>query len=234
MSHKMNIKKILGITLASLTSLSVAAQDPIDIGTLRNEEIQVVQRRLYEKADQTEMGVQLGVLPFDPYTIAPKVQLTYGHHDSESRAWEIQMGFGYGFANQTYRTLDSPAYGKVPEATRYLMSITGGYQFSPIYGKVSLNGERVFHHDIYFPVVAGVTIEQTVDEHINSSFSERLAIAPTIGAGIGARVFLHYNRVLRLEVRDDVMLQYRAGSGTWALKQNLGVHVGLTVFGGNQ
>jgi outer membrane beta-barrel protein len=207
------------------------AADPVDLGVLQNQEIQVIQKRLHVKQGRTEMGAHLGVLPFDPFTIAPKVQLSYGKHRSETRGWEVQLGFGYGIANRTYRLLDSPAYGKVPEATRYLGSITGGLTFSPIYAKMSKNGKKVFHHDIYFPVVAGVTLEQTVDPHLNGTVGERFAIAPTLGTGVGARVFLHNNMVLRVEMRDDFMVQFRAGTGSWNFKQNIGIHAGITILG---
>jgi len=213
------------------TSSSALAADPVDLGVLQNKEIQVIQKRLHVKHGRTEMGVQMGALPFDPYTVAPKLQVTYGKHKSESQGWEVQIGLGYGFANRTYRLLDSPAYGKVPEATRYLGSITGGMVFSPIYAKMSHNGRKVYHHDVYVPVVAGVTIEQTVDPHLNATAIERFAIAPTVGTGIGARVFLHDNKILRVEMRDDLMLQFRTGTGSWNFKQNISIHAGITILG---
>lgn len=213
------------------TSAPALAADPVDLGVLQNQEIQVIQKRLHVKRGRTEMGVQMGVLPFDPYTVAPKIQATYGKHKSETQGWEVQLGLGYGLANRTYRLLDSPAYGKVPEATRYLGSITGGMVFSPIYAKMSHDGQKVYHHDIYFPVVAGLTIEQTVDPHLNATALERFAIAPTLGAGIGARIFLHDNKILRVEMRDDLMLQFRTGTGSWNFKQNIGIHAGLTILG---
>jgi hypothetical protein len=96
---------------------------------------------------------------------------------------------------------------------------------------MSHDGHRVYHHDIYVPVVAGLTIEQTVDPHLNASALERFAIAPTIGAGIGARIFLHDNKILRVEMRDDLMLQFRTGTGSWNFKQNISIHAGITILG---
>ena len=220
--------RTIALGLGLLLAPRAQATDPVDLGLLRNSEIQVVQRRLHPVEDRTEVGVFLGVLPFDPYTIAPKFQLTYGHHLSQTLGWEVQLGGGYGIANQTYRTLDSPAYGKVPEAYRYLGSLTGGLEWTPIYAKFNWKGERVFHHDIYFPLIAGVTVEQTVDSNLVGTALDRMAISPTLGVGVGSRVFLHRQLNLRIELRDDWMLQHRAGTDTWALKQNLGVHVGLT------
>lgn len=227
----MNIKTSLSfIAFFGLTSTAFA-EDPVDLGVLKDSEIQVIQKRLHPKSGKTEMGGQLGVIGNDPYTVAPKVQLTYGAHSSETRGWEIQLGLGYGIPNGNYRLLDSPAYGKVPEATRYLGSITGGLTFSPLYAKFTQDGQKVFHHDIYFPVVAGLTVEQTVDRNLNEDALARFALAPTVGIGLGARVFLHNNMVLRVEMRDDLMVQFRTGTGTWNFKQNIGVHAGITLLG---
>lgn len=227
----MNTKICLSLIACFGFSSTALAEDPVDLGVLKDSEIQVIQKRLHPKSGKTEMGGQLGVIGNDPYTVAPKVQLTYGAHSSETRGWEVQLGLGYGIPNGHYRLLDSPAYGKVPEATRYLGSITGGLTFSPLYAKFTQDGQKVFHHDIYFPVVAGLTVEQTVDPHLNEDALARFALAPTVGVGVGARVFLHNDMILRVEMRDDLMVQFRTGTGTWNFKQNIGVHAGITLLG---
>jgi hypothetical protein len=66
---------------------------------------------------------------------------------------------------------------------------------------------------------------------LNATVVERFAIAPTVGAGVGARIFLHNNMILRVEMRDDLMLQFRTGTGSWNFKQNIGVHAGITILG---
>lgn len=227
----MNTKICLSLIACFGFSSTAFAEDPVDLGVLKDSEIQVIQKRLHPKSGKTEMGGQLGVIGNDPYTVAPKIQLTYGAHSSETRGWEVQLGLGYGIPNGHYRLLDSPAYGKVPEATRYLGSITGGLTFSPLYAKFTQDGQKVFHHDIYFPVVAGLTVEQTVDPHLNEDALARFALAPTVGVGVGARVFLHNDMILRVEMRDDLMVQFRTGTGTWNFKQNIGVHAGITLLG---
>ena len=222
------------IALGLLVSPLAFAQDPVDLGVLRDREVQVVQRRLYAMKNATEITASVGVIPFDPYTIAPKAQLSYGKHSSESMAWEVQAGAGYGLKNATYRTLDSPAYGKVPEAYRYLGSVTGGVLWTPIYAKMNYQGQRVFHHSLYVPAVIGATVEQTVDENLVANTVDRFSVAPTLGLGLGARIFLHDGKAVRIELRDDWMLQKRNGSDTWAIKQNVGIHVGYSLISGGK
>ena len=216
----------LALALLASAATPAAAQDPLNLGVLENEDIQVVQKRLYAKEGRMEMAAAVGVLPFDAYTIAPKLQISVGKHLSELVAWEVQLGGGYGLPTSTWRDLTGPVYGVVPEAYRYLASLTAGIQYAPVYAKMTWGSGRVFHHDVYFPVVAGVTTEQIVEEDLVGEGGSPLAFAPTLGAGLGIRVFLPSGRHVRIEVRDDFLLQSRA-SGAKALKQNVGITVGL-------
>jgi len=209
----------------ALAQAAPPIEDPLELGVLRNEEIRVVQNRMYPKDGRAEIGVALGFIPFDAYTVAPLGRLTYGQHMSETFGWEIQLAGGYGIPNGHYNQLNGPEYGVQPEAYRYLAGVTGGVEFSPVYAKMAWGTGRVMHYDVYFPVVAGVTIEQLVEVDLAGDASP-FAIGPTIGAGVGARVFLRSSAHLRIELRDDVMFQSRA-SGTSAIKQNVGVTVGL-------
>ncbi|MED5373112.1 MAG: outer membrane beta-barrel domain-containing protein [Myxococcota bacterium] len=216
----------MNLLLAAALSASPAlAQDTVDLGTLKNEEISVVQKILYPKTDRSEMSVSLGVIAFDPFLYAPKLQGTYGKHMSETMSWEAQLGVGYGLPNAAYREVTSVAYGLSPETYRYLGSLTAGITWSPIYAKMNWQGERIYHHDVYIPIVGGVTVEQL-------TWGEKyLAVAPTVGIGIGMRVFRGDDTAIRIEIRDDIMAQSRQQSGTWALKQNVGIHVGFSRLG---
>ncbi len=234
------LRTLLSCTGASLLlSSPVWAQDdastasPVDLGVLQDGELHVVQKMLYSKEGKTEVSLTAGLVPFDPYTTAPKAQLTFGRHLSEALGWEIQLGLGWGLKSRTYRELDSAAYGKVPEAYRYLASLTAGVQLSPIYAKMAWQGERIFHHDIYIPVVAGLTFERLVEPQLAANPFEANAWGPTVGAGLGARVFLPSGQMIRIEARDDVVFQRRPASDTWRVKQNFGIHVGISLFVGS-
>lgn len=211
---------------ALLSSTDALAQDTLDLGTLKNEEITVVQKLLYPKTDKMEIGLQLGVIAFDPYMIAPKAQLTVGKHRSESLEIEGQLGFGYGFGTRAYKELGGDALGVRPEAYRYLASVSAGVNWSPIYAKMNVNGDRVMHHDVYIPIVAHATLERL-------AWGEQyFAVAPGVGVGVGIRVFQGDGGAIRIELRDDLLVEARKQSGTVALKQNVGLHVGFSRFTG--
>jgi len=215
------------ISVALLTH-TAQAQETIDIGSLKNTEIKVVQKILYTKAGKTEFGAHLGLMPFDAYTITPKIDLTYGQHLDENLMWEGGLGLGYGIKNGTFSELEGPSYGVTPDAYRYLSSVHAAVQYSPIYAKMTYDGARILHHDIYFLGGASLTIEQAFMEDAS------IAVAPGISVGVGARVFLPNGNILRVQLKDDILFQGRAKTAMVQgiyLKQNTALSVGYTFLG---
>ncbi len=216
-------------TIAALAALSfllpsqAAAQETIDVGVLKESEIAVVQNLLYPKKDQLELGAHAGWMPFDAFTTTPIMSLTGVKHQSETLAFEVALGGGYGLKNSAYRTLEGEAYKVAPDAYRYLGSLLVDAQFSPIYAKMNWLGNRVFHHDIYVLGGAGLTVEQAIMP------DNDLAFGPTAGVGIGARVFLSEASALRIQIRDDILIQSRektTDSRGVFVKQNVALTVG--------
>ncbi len=213
---------MLTLLLASLAF----AEEPVDIGVLKDSDLRVVQKLLYPKEKKTEIGVHLGVMPFDGFTIAPQLAVTGGMHLSERFAVEAQLGGGYGLKTAQYELLESPTYGVAVEAYRYLASLQADVQWSPIYAKMNLGNGVILHHDVYVLAGVGATLEQSVFP------SAEITVAPTLPIGIGARVFVKENMAVRVELRDNLMTEYRVQSGTWGFKQNAAFTVGLSMFGG--
>jgi outer membrane beta-barrel protein len=208
----------------ALLSATTLAADTVDIGIIRDSDIAVVQKLLYPKDGRSEVGVHLGVMPFDAYLTTPNAQLSYEQHLSERVGLSVVAGGGWGFKTQVYRTLESPSYGVAPYAYRYLGSALGGVEWAPVYGKLNWNGGRISHFDLYLAGRGGLSIESSVIP------SGGMAFAPTLSPGIGARVFLGDNSALRVELRDDLLLEYRSLVGAFAFKQNANVTVGLTML----
>ncbi|MEZ4316496.1 MAG: hypothetical protein R3F61_03295 [Myxococcota bacterium] len=214
---------MLTTLLAAVLSVA-SAQETLELGRLTDDDISVVQKTLYPKEGRTEFGVHLGVMPFDAFLVTPNLQVSFDKHSSDRFSIGALVGVGYGLQNVTSRTLGSPTYGVVPYAYRYLGSALVGFQAAPIYAKMNLNGARVVHFDVYFAGRGGVSLERSIVP--DGSF----AVAPTLSPGIGSRFFLGPNTALRVELRDDVLLERRALTDKWAIKQNAGVTVGITMF----
>ena len=213
-----------GLAAALLSTAPAAAQDPVDIGVIKNSDVSVVQKLLYPKKDRTEMGVHLGVMPFHELITTPNIQLSYDMHRSETFSLGAVIGGGYGFKNSVYRALESPKYGVAVDAYRYLASALVGVQWAPVYAKANFNGSRVIHYDVYGTARAGATFEQSVIP------AGGFAVAPTVSLGLGSRFFMGERAALRIELRDDALIETRGLTDTTHLKQNVNLTVGYTLL----
>lgn len=221
-------KPLLAGLAGLLVSTSAYAQDtatPVDLGLLRDSELSVVQKRLYPMAKRTELGVHVGIMPFDAYTFAPFARGTFALHRTESFGLELMVGGGWGFKNAAYRELESPAYGIEPEAYRYLGQAHLGIEWTPAYAKLNWRGKRIYHHNFYLLGGAGLTVEQLIIP------SHDMAFGPGGSVGVGLRVFRGKAGSIRFELRDDIFVQSRNLTGTAAVKQNVSLSVGISRFG---
>ncbi len=228
----MRSRKTLMPLLAGLLGLHVSAaaygQDtvtPVDLGLLRDSELSVVQKRLYSMEKRSELGVHVGLMPFDAYTVAPFARGSFTLHRSESFGLELNAGAGYGFKNSAYRELEGPAYGIAAEAYRYLGQAGVGVEWCPAYAKLNWRGKKVYHHNFYVLGGAGLTVEQSVLP------AKDMAFGPGGSVGVGLRVFRGKAGSMRFELRDDIFIQSRAQTATAALKQNVSLSIGLSRFG---
>jgi hypothetical protein len=83
--------------------------------------------------------------------------------------------------------------------------------------------------DADFNVVLYPEIARLSAQWLERSYGQ--PFSKTIPIGVGARVYLNPNTALRVELRDNLMVENRVQSGTWAFKQNAAFSVGLAFFG---
>jgi len=208
--------------VALLVSTSAFAQETVDIGTIKDSDIVVVQRLLYPKDDRSEIGIHLGAMAFDPFLFTPNLQFSFDRHFNERVGFSLMVGGGYGLKNGAFSELEEPAYGKTPYAFRYLGSLLAGFEYAPIYAKANLDGARVVHFDMYGVARAGLTLENSVIP------GGGLSPSPTVSLGLGARVFSGRNMAVRLELRDDMLVQRRKLTESWHFKQNVNFTIGIS------
>lgn len=213
------------LSLPLLLTLGLAhAQDTIDLGVLKDSDISVVQKLLYPKDGRTEMAIHVGWMPFDAFTTTPIAAVSYGSFLSETFGWEAELGGGYSLKNATYKALEGPLYGVAPDAYRYLVSATGGVTWSPIYAKMNIMGKKVVHYDIYGLANVGATLETAIlPDHA-------IAVAPTIGLGVGGRFFLSKDTALRVQAKDELLIESRKKTEDTHLKHNVGITVGFSLL----
>lgn len=211
---------------AALVVAPVAsAQETVDIGVIKDTDKKVVQKLLYPKSDRMELHASLGWMPFDALVTTPNLQLGASLHQSEEFALSAVVGGGYGLKNGTYNRLETAQYGVAVNAYRYLSSLLVGAEFSPVYGKAAMIGRGVVHYDAYGAARVGATLESSVIPR--GGFT----VAPTLSLAIGARVWLKNGNAIRLELRDDALIEHRALDKTTAFKQNANVLIGYSLMG---
>lgn len=205
---------------------TAAAQDtPVDVGVIKDSDRAVVQKLLYTREGRIEYGGHFGWMPFDSYTTTPAVMVTGGYHFSEELGAEVQVQGGYSLKNFTYRQLESDAYGIQPDAYKHIVGLSADAIWSPIYAKFSWRGKKVVHHDVYGLAGAALAIEQAFMPDAATTAS------PGVSLGVGMRFYLSQDSMLRVQLRDDVLVQQRVktadSQGTF-LKQNVLLTVGYS------
>ena len=223
------LSRVARAAFAALLALAVApaaqAQETVDVGVIKDSDKKVVQKILYPRADRTELAASLGWMPFDALVTTPNLQLGASLHRSEEFALSAVVGGGYGLKNATYTRLESPTYGVAVDAYRYLASALVGVEVSPVYGKSALIGRGIVHYDGFGAARLGATLEQSVIPRGG------ITVAPTLSLGIGARFWLKNGNALRLEIRDDFLIERRKLTETTAFKQNANLQIGYSLMG---
>ncbi len=219
------MRSVFALALGALLSPLAGAQETVDVGVLKNSDLKVVQNVLYPMKGRLEIGGHIGWMPFDPLVTTPVAALTIDKHFSDTLALSVFVGGGYGLKTARYAELEGPAYGVSVYAFRYLASALVGVQWAPIYGKLSANGTKVVHYDLFISARGGATLEQSV------LGDATITAAPTVALGLGGRFFVREDLAVRFEIKDDLLAEYRSLTSAWYFKQNAGVMLGVTWFG---
>lgn len=231
----MMLRSVFAASLCALSTSAWAAEEapaagstPLDLGVLRNSDIRIVQKQIYQKAGRLEYGAFAGWMPFDTFTSTPigGVQGTY--HLSEQLGAEVAITGGYSLKNANFKLLEGPAYGITPDAYRFLTAVTADVQYSPIYGKMNWRGKNIVHYDTYGLAGATLAVEQSMLPDASTSFP------PGISLGVGMRFFLSQKSALRVQLRDDILFEKREkteDSQSMFIKQNVGLTVGYSLLG---
>lgn len=218
---------IISLLATALSAAPALAQDTLDVGVLKTSDIGVVQKLLYPKEGALELGGAVGWMPFDSFTTTPMASLRVGKHFSETWGGELDLSGGYSLKNHAYKQLESPAYGIQPDAYRYLGGVMVDAQWSPIYAKLNWRGAKVVHYDIYGLAGLGGALEKAMMP------DGTLAFAPGAGLGVGMRFFLGEGKIIRVQLRDDLLAEKRVkteDSQAWFLKQNVSLTIGYSML----
>ena len=99
-------------------------------------------------------------------------------------------------------------------------------QWSPIYAKLNLGGQKILHYDVYG--LAGLDLS-VKDSMVLPELE--VAVAPGAVLGIGGRFYLCKNAAVRVQLRDEVVVEIRSPTtGGTHLDHQLSVTAGFAML----
>ncbi len=225
------------LALAALAAVSLPRAARASKADAFEGKIQPVSGQLYQKAGRFELTAG-GALSFNDAFFSKRFGgVKLGYHVSEYLSVHGYLEGGQAVATDS--TVKCTRTGGCTPATSQelyrvpgrIASIAGGeVQFSPVYGKLNLFGEKVGHFDL--SAMAGpdwITHDQLNDLAATTAPPRVTTIGGHVG--LGARVFLGEAFALRLEVKDYVYrVTVPVDQGRKALQNQLFAEIGLSLF----
>lgn len=207
----------LGLLTLTFASASPAfADDDLD-----EEQVATyaVQSRLFRLGG--ELNVAAGILPINAFNKGLTVGGSFTYHFSNALAWEIIN------ANYVYKQLDTGLKTELldnfevqpTEIAAIDLLMSSSLVLKPFYGKLAVFNRRVIHMELSIP--AGITMGRYTNP-------QKYLVGPNVG--LIARVFLSTHTALRIDVRENVLI-----NSNWNTRNELHVSLGLSfAWGGDE
>ena len=200
-----------------------------EIGVLQNEDVRVVQKMLYVKKGNHEVGFMVTTQPWNAYVGGVMAGLNVTFNPLEQLGVELAVMGGYGWGNGhwqdvTFLAGETSLTGLGTDAGRQL---AGGYinvVWSPIYGKIAWGGRKVAHFDIYATLGAHGFLAQRLE----AEESFRALAGPSVG--IGVKLFLSPKAALKIDLRDHISLETRTYTGKFTARNNFQFGIGVAFY----
>lgn len=208
---------LTSVTKLALADSNVIEKQLIDIGSIPNNEVMVVQKKYTKKSMRHELTpIRFGGLPFGDIRRTFFAGASYTLHLNDAIALEL-LDFTYtkdfftSFAKDISEGQTAASLHEIkPDVNRLLYMITPGIQFSPTYGKASTMSHWIAYLEPYLSINAGIARTES-----GTYF--------TFAPGAGMRVFFKEWFSMKLEFRDYIYTEKvidRANGGTKNKTQN--------------
>ena len=207
--------------------VGVVGEDILKVERARKDRlIKTIQRKNFLKLGRLETSPYAGFVTNDPFINRYLAGVGVAYHATEIFALEANLGYAPDLGEADWKPLTKQLVEKnkvSPDISKLTLFTNAGFQFSPIYGKVALNGRRIVNFDIF--AAFGIGITQTKDDldALGDDSGEALATEvqwhPTTNIGGGARVIFNDMIAFRLEGRSLVYIETIA-SKTLEMKNN--------------
>jgi outer membrane beta-barrel protein len=202
----------------------------------RRRVIKTIQAKNFLKLGRFEASPFLGFVTNDPFIYRRLAGLSFAYHMTEIFALELMLGYSPDLGQADWKPLTRQLVdeNKVsPDISKLTLFTHAAFQFSPIYGKIAINGRKIVNFDVFGTFGMGFT--RTIDDlealGDDSSTAQATAIElhATTNIGGGARVIINQNWALRAEGRSLVYIE-TINSTTLEMKNNFVVSLAASYF----
>lgn len=165
-----------------------------------------VQKRKYVLANELKLSV--GVLPLDPYEKGYSASLSFTRHFNQYWAWEIVSASAALLDDTDLKDQLVDVFGQSPDnfaAPRLVF--TTGVELTPFYGKWAFLNDGIVRHSFLVGGYAGVIFGDREEFSGGDGPTTLGDVRPSVGPGLGYRVFLSQNWSARLDWR--TLLSFR-------------------------
>ncbi|MBN2361381.1 MAG: outer membrane beta-barrel domain-containing protein [Deltaproteobacteria bacterium] len=208
----------LTMTLASSVLLSAAALAQDDaggavpaeeqaepeetLGKPLSERIQAVSRKIFLKKNRFELAPSAGFTVNDAFFRSYFFQLDAAYHIIEPFSVELRLGIApLDEKLEPVRYLRDEVSSTPIDLTRpfYLVDLSG--TFTPLYGKISLFADWIWHYDLYLAAGGGLIGVWKISS-VGTNQATALSNTAMLGLGGGMRGFINEWLVVHIDVRD--------------------------------
>ncbi len=199
--------------------------------------IKTIQKKSFLKLGRWEASPHLAFVANDPFLKRRIFGVGLGYNITEIFAVELNIDYSPDFNENDWKPLTTQLVNEnhvSPDISKLTLFSNLTFQFSPIYGKVALNGKRIINFDIFGAFGMGATLTQDDLEALQATTDER-AIAtevqthPTTNLGGGLRVIFSENLAMRVEGRSLVYIE-TVNATTLEMKNNFILQASASFF----
>lgn len=202
----------------------------------RRRVIKTIQAKNFLKLGRFEASPFLGFVTNDPFINRRLGGLAFAYHMTEIFALELMLGYAPDFGQADWKPLTRQLVDKnkvSPDISKLTLFSHAAFQFSPIYGKVAINGRKIINFDVFGTFGMGTTYTQDDLEALGDDSETAVATQnqwhATTNIGGGARVIVNENWALRAEGRSMVYIE-TINSTTLEMKNNFIVSLAASYF----
>ncbi len=195
---------------ASATNAEKVLEQDLDLIWGEKRKIQVVEPRLYHKSERFELTAFAASIPNDDFMIYFPLGLRAGYHISE--AFTVELSYAYALQSQTDLAKFLEGNGidlKRAEVQEKIEMYAGAAMlWAPIYGKISLLGQKLTHFETYVGLGLGVVFSETTESTNPEPQAQRKPAANTI---FGFRWFIDDTFNIHTEYRHFFFEKHEGG-----------------------